>query len=86
MEEKLLELFKIANEINDKEEGIYVQIVYSADNNKKLDISIVSKDNYSYIEKCSVMLAQKPIQKLNVVIRLLEDYIKTPIVDTDNDT
>lgn len=74
MEEKLLELFKIANEINEKQEKIYAQIVYSADDYKKLDISIVSKENYSYIEKCSVMLAQNPIQKLDVVIKLLNEY------------
>ena len=75
MEEKLLELFRLANELNDNQDKVYAQIDYYADNNKKLTISIISKNTYNYIDKCSVMLVQDSISKLDAILKLFEKYI-----------
>ena len=40
MEEKLLELFKVADTLNEKQENVFAEITYRADNSKKLEISI----------------------------------------------
>lgn len=75
MEEKLLEILKLANQLNEKQERVYTQISYSANKDKKLEIIIISKNDYSYVERCSVMLFNRPISKLNVIIKLLKEYV-----------
>lgn len=75
MEEKLLEILKLANQLNEKQERVYAQISYSANKDKKLEIIIISKNDYSYVERCSVMLFNRPISKLNVIIKLLKEYV-----------
>lgn len=74
MEEKLLEIIKLANRLNEKQERVYAQISYSANKDKKLEIIIISKKDYSYVERCSVMLFSRPISKLDAIIKLLEEY------------
>lgn len=75
MEEKLLEILKLANELDKKQDKVYAKIEYSADKSKKLEISIISKENYSYIENCSVMLLKNPINKLKAIIEILKEYV-----------
>lgn len=76
MEEKLLELLKIANTLAEKQDKLYAQVEYCADNSRKLEISIRRKQDYSYVEKCSVMLLNNPIPKLDAIIKIFEEYIK----------
>ena len=52
MEEKFLKLIKLADELNEKQNRVYAEIHYTADNNKKLEIAIRSKEDFSYIENC----------------------------------
>jgi len=52
MEEKLLKLFKLADSLNEKQDRVYAQIEYIADNSKKLEISIRSKKDFSFVERC----------------------------------
>lgn len=75
MEEKLLKLFKIANTLDEKQDKLYVQIEYCADHTKKLEISIRKKQDYSYIEKYSVMLLNNSGSKLDPIIKIIEEYI-----------
>lgn len=75
MEEKLLEILKLANQLNEKQERVYAQISYSANKDKKLESIIISKNDYSYVERCSVMLFNRPISKLNAIIKLLKEYV-----------
>lgn len=75
MEEKLLKIFELTNELDEKQDKVYANIKYSGDNTRRLELSIISKENYSYIESCSVMLFNKPISKLNAVIEILKEYI-----------
>ena len=75
MEENLLKIFKLADMLNEKQSKIYAEIEYTADNKKKLQISIRAKDTYRYIEKCEVQLANNPLLKWNNIIELFESYI-----------
>ena len=75
MEEKLIELFKIANSINDKQDKIYLRIEYTADETKKLEISVVNKSTYSLVEKVSIMLLFEPTEKLDAVIKLVSKHV-----------
>lgn len=75
MEEKLLELLKMANTLDEKQDKLYAQVEYCADRTRKLEISIRKKEDYSYVEKCSVMLLNNPIQKLDAIIDIFNQYI-----------
>ena len=75
MEEKLLKLLKMANTLDEKQDKLYAQIEYCADHTKKLEISHRKKEDYSYVEKCSVMLLNNPISKLDGIIKIFEEYI-----------
>lgn len=74
MEEKLLKLLKMANTLDEKQDKLYAQIEYCDDHTKKLEISIRKKEDYSYVEKCSVMLLNNPISKLDAIIKIFEEY------------
>lgn len=74
MEEKLLKLLKMANTLDEKQDKLYAQIEYCADHTKKLEISIRKKEDYSYVENCSVMLLNNPISKLDAIIKIFEEY------------
>ena len=80
MEENLLKIFKLADMLNEKQSKIYAEIEYTADNKKKLQISIRAKDTYRYIEKCEVQLAYsigvaKPVAVYVDTFELFESYI-----------
>ena len=75
MEEKILELLRMANILNEKQDKLYAQIEYCADKTRKLEISIRNKADYSYVEKCSVMLLNNPISKLDAIIEIFKEYI-----------
>lgn len=75
MEEKLLELFKLADYLNEKQDTLFAEIEYSANDRKKLIISIRSKDDYKYIEKCEMELANNPLLNLNNIVSLFKSYI-----------
>ncbi len=75
MEEKLLELLKIANTLDKKNENVYAEVEYLANHTKKLKISIRKKEDYSYVEECSVMLFNNPISKIDAIIKIFKEYI-----------
>ena len=56
MKDKLLKIIKLADELNEKQDKVYAEIEYVANDSKKLVISIRSKKDFSYIEKCEVQL------------------------------
>ena len=75
MEEKLLELFKLADYLNEKQDKLFAEIEYSANDRKKLIISIRSKDDYKYIEKCEMELSNNPLLNWNNIVSLFKSYI-----------
>lgn len=75
MEKNLLKLLKLADELNEKQDNVYAEIHYSADNSKKLEISIRNKENYSFIEKCEIQLKENSIIKWDNVISLFEVFV-----------
>ena len=75
MEKNLLKLIKLADELNEKQDKVYAEIEYTADNNKKLVISIRSKKDFSYIEKCEVQLNAFSMIKWDNVITLFETFV-----------
>lgn len=75
MEEKLLQLLKMVDTLNEKNEKIYAQVEYYADNTKRLEISIRKKEDYSYVERCSVMLHNNSIAKIDAIINILKEYV-----------
>ena len=70
MEKYLLELLKLADSLNDKQEKVYTQITYYADENKTLEIFIRSKKDFSSIEKYQIQLKQNPQNKLKLITQL----------------
>ena len=75
MGEKILELFKLADELNENQDKVFAEITYTADNAKSLRIVIRDKCDYIYVEKCEIILLNNPIPKLNSIIQLLRYYI-----------
>ena len=75
MEQKLLEIFKLADELDKKQNVVYAEIEYTADKRKKLIISIRSKKTFKYIERCEVDLANNPIIKWDNIIELFKTYV-----------
>ena len=76
MEESLLKIIKLADELNEKQDKVYADIEYKADNTKKLIISIRSKKDYSYIEKFEVVLNASAMVEWESVESLFENYVK----------
>lgn len=75
MEKKFLKLIKLADELNEKQNKVYAEIEYRADDSKKLEISIRSKENFSYVEKCEVNLNNFSMIKWDNVITLFETFV-----------
>jgi len=75
MEEKLLELLKLADKLNKKQNKFYAEITYSADESKTLELAIRSKENFSYVEKCRVQLKEYANTSINNIVALLTCYI-----------
>lgn len=81
MEEKFLKLIKLADELNEKQNRVYAEIHYTADNNKKLEIAIRSKEDFSYVEKCEVQLNAFSMIKWNNMITLFETFVEGALTE-----
>lgn len=75
MKDKLLKIIKLADELNEKQDKVYAEIEYVANDSKKLVISIRSKKDFSYIEKCEVQLNAFSMIEWDNVIRLFETFV-----------
>lgn len=75
MEEKLLKILKLADSLNEKQDKVFAQIEYCADNSKKLEIAIRAKKDFSYVQKCEVQLINNSLIKWDNIIKLFEHYI-----------
>lgn len=75
MEEKILKLFKLADSLNEKQHKLFAEIEYSANDTKRLIISIRTKKDYKYIERYEIELTKNPISKWDNIIELFENYI-----------
>lgn len=80
MEKYLLKLIKLADTLNERQNKVYAQITYYADKTKILEISIKSKTDCSYIERCQVQLKSDPESKLKLISDLFDTYVKGGIV------
>ena len=77
MEEKLLEIFKLADTLNEKQEKVYAQITYIADDDKTIELTIKSKEDGSNIENCRFKLYENPLIRWDNFIGLFESYIES---------
>lgn len=75
MEKNLLTLFKLADSLNTRQDKVYAQITYYADNNKTIEIAIRSKKDFNYIEKCQIQLKHEPNTKLKMITDLFCSYV-----------
>lgn len=75
MENKLLKIIKLADTLNEKQDKVYAEINDTAGNSKKLEISIRSKKDYSYIEKYEVQLNAFSMIEWDKVITLFETFV-----------
>ena len=75
MEKRLMDVLQLADSLNEKNENLYAKVLYSADKTKKIEISIIDIKTSTYVERCSVMLSNNPVSKLNAIIKLFMDYI-----------
>ena len=51
MEEKLLKLFKLVDKLSEKQDKIFASLEYQAKDNKKLEVTIREKKDYTTIEE-----------------------------------
>ncbi len=75
MEENLITIFKLADLLNDKQDKVFAQIQYTANDRKCLEIAIRSKSDYSYIEECKVNLSEQASLRWKGIIKLFESYV-----------
>ncbi len=75
MEKYLAEIFKLADSLNKKQEKVYAQITYYADDTKVLEIAIRSKIDSNFIERCQVQLKYASLKKLKMITELFNTYI-----------
>lgn len=75
MKDKLLKIIKLADELNEKQDKVYAEIEYVANDSKKLVISIRSKKDFSYIEKCEVQLNAFSMIEWDNVITLFKTFV-----------
>ena len=75
MENKLLKILKLADELNEKQDKVYAEIEYKANDSKDLVILIRSKEDYSYIEKCEVKLNVYSMFEWDNIITLFETFV-----------
>lgn len=75
MEKRLLDLLQLADSLNEKNENLYAKIIYCGDKTKKFEIAIVDTKTTTYVERCSVLLSNNPVSKLNAIIKLFMEYI-----------
>ena len=75
MEEKLLEIFKIVDILNEKQSKVCAEIHYYSSAFKKLEIIIRSKEDFSCIQTCEMQLTNNLLINWDNIIKLLESYI-----------
>lgn len=75
MKEKLLEIFKLAKILDEKQDQVYADIEYIVNKDRTLVISIRSKKNHAYLEKASFLLSGKSLIKIDDVIVIFKHYI-----------
>lgn len=75
MEEKILQIFKLAEKLNTNTSKVYAEIQYTANNSHRLEIAIRSKKDYSYIERCDITTQETSEIKWDNIIALLETFI-----------
>lgn len=75
MEKELLKIFKLADELNDKQDKVYAHIEYEADNQKKFEILIKSKKDFRVVEKMQIILKNDTDLKWNSLINMFECYV-----------
>ncbi len=75
MEKHLLKLIKLADELNEKQDKVFAEIHYSADNSKKLEICIRTKKDFKYVEKAEMQLKQGSLIKWENAVHLFEMYV-----------
>lgn len=75
VEEKLLEVFKLADELNNKNSKIYAEIHYTASDYKELEICIRRKKDFSYVEKCKIYITESLEEKWENIISLFKTFV-----------
>ena len=73
MEKKLLKIIELANELSEKQKNVYAKIEYTSNDSKRLEVSIISKKDFSFIVRCSIQF-NGDLLSYDLVIRLLELY------------
>ena len=74
MEEKLVELLIVLNKLNESQEKIFGEFDYTADDAKKLEISIRRKGDFKYVERTNISLTNYPVEKLEAIINIFKNY------------
>ena len=74
MEEQLLELFKLAKTLNEKNKEYYAQISYSAVEELRIEIAIRSTKDGTFIRHCYLCLSDNSIENWNSITELFETF------------
>lgn len=68
-------MFKLAYSLSERQDKLFADIEYSANDTKRLIISIRTKEEYKYIERCEIELSNNDPIKWDNIIALFENYI-----------
>ena len=81
MEEKLLKIFKLADILNEKQDKVYAEIEYSANNRKKLVISLIAKKEFTFVQRFEAELKSNFLINWDSIIELFENYVNKSVSD-----
>lgn len=75
MEPYFFKLFYLADKLNLRQNKVFAEILYRADDNKTLEIYIRLKKNFKYVESCKIQLKVSPEKKLEMISDLFSTYV-----------
>ncbi len=81
MEEKLLKIFKLADLLNEKQDKVYVEIEYIANDRKKLVISLIAKKEFTIVERFEAELKNNFLINWDCIVELFESYVNKRVSD-----
>jgi len=75
MENKLLEIIKLVDTLDEKQDKVYAQITYSSNKEKVLEIAIRSKKDFSFIKSYKFDVDSKFLVNWDLIIESFKSFV-----------
>ena len=83
MEKHLLKLFRLADKLNERQDKVFAEIHYCADNRKELEICIRTKKDFKYVEEVKMQLKHNSIINWENAVHLFKNYVNGGVGDNE---